>query len=98
MNTNETPMPSSDTKKVFPLKFPVMYQNTRYTTLSFRRPKVKDTRFLQEENSDPIGAQNNFFASLANVPPGVFDELDLIDMRAINAWFQSFTGDIETKS
>lgn len=91
--------PSPDTKKVFTLQYPVKFQETRYTQLALRRPKVKDTRFLLEKiDTDPLGAQADFLASLANVPPGVFDELDLVDMKAIVAWAMSFTNDIETKS
>lgn len=95
MNQTNPIFPSADTKKVFTLKFPVTYQNTTFTTLTLRRPKVKDTRFLMAKaDSDPLGAQTDFLGSLAQVPPGLFEELDLEDMAAINAWVDSFTKDI----
>jgi hypothetical protein len=75
-----------------PLEVPVTHQGTTYTKLSLRRPKVKDTRLLASKaDKDPIGANNDFIASLAEVPPAVIDELDLVDMGKISDWVDGFT-------
>ena len=89
--------PNGPTKQSFNLKFPVEVQSTKYTTLTLRRPKVKDTRLLIEKaDKDPLGAQLDFMAQLAQVPPQVFEELDLEDMSVIRKWVESFTKGIET--
>ena len=88
--------PNGPTKQSFNLKFPVEVQSTKYTTLTLRRPKVKDTRLLIDKaDTDPLGGQLDFMAQLAQVPPQVFEELDLEDMSVIRKWVESFTKDIE---
>ena len=80
----------------FKLQFPVTYQGTSYSALKLRRPKVKDTRLLIEKSeTDPLGAQCDFIAQLAEVPPGVIEELDLQDMTKIRGWVEVFTANIE---
>ena len=76
----------------FELEFPVTFQNTEYKKLTLRRPKVKDTQLLIDKaDKDPIGAQNDFVAQLAQLPPGVIGELDLEDMSVIRSWLEGFT-------
>jgi Phage tail assembly chaperone proteins, E, or 41 or 14 len=89
--------PSTGERKVVTLSIPVTHQGTKYTTLSLRRPKLKDSRLLVDADKDPIGAQANYFGQLAEVPPGLIEELDTADFKQLQGWVKSFTKDIEKK-
>jgi len=87
---------AGSTSKTFKLKFPFTSGGTNYAQLTRRRPKVKDTRLLNDKvDTDPIGAQSDFLAQLATVPPDVIEELDLEDMATIRKWVEGFTKNIE---
>jgi len=99
MSNNHQAIPSTGIKTTFDLQFPVSFQGTTYTRITMRRPKVKDTRLLvAKAENDAIGAQSDFLAQLAQVPPGVFEELDLEDAATINRWVEGFMKGIEKKS
>ena len=93
----QQPVPSSGTKTTLTLEVPVTFQNTEYRTLTLRRPKLKDARHLADIDKDAVGAQARYFANLAEVPPGVIEELDQVDFAVVKAWAESFTVDIEKK-
>jgi Phage tail assembly chaperone proteins, E, or 41 or 14 len=90
--------PSTGERMTLTLKFPVTFQGIPYATISLRRPKLKDSRLLVDAEKDPVGSQARFFGQLAEVPPGVIEELDAADFKELQGWVASFTSDIETKS
>lgn len=91
-------IPSIETSRTFTLTIPVDWNGQKITSLKIRRPKVKDTRLLLSDmDTDPIGGQSKYFASLAGQPAMVIEELDLADMKMIREWVESFTQDVEKK-
>lgn len=68
---------------VRPLAFPFELDGQEYLSLSFRRPRQTD--FEVEQTTREL------YASLAEVPPGVFVHVDPFDMAHINEWFTGVT-------
>ena len=79
--------------ETFELKYPVVYASNSYTTLAFRRPKVKDLKiFDMAQGNDGIRTQAQFLSTICvgNPPYQLFEELDLEDSNAINSWVKGF--------
>lgn len=73
------------------LKYPVSFQGTTYDKITLRRPRVKDTELLVDSKENAVRTNNNYLGQLAQLPPGVFAELDLADMRAVQKALESFS-------
>ena len=76
-------------KTDFTLDYPVARVGLpALTTLSLRRPKVRDLRALQSGAGSDADRSLRMIANLAEVEPDVIDELDPVDMAKINAWLE----------
>lgn len=79
----------SDT--VITLLYPVTVDGTAYTTLTMRRPKVRDERDARRGGSDPVDQELRLFGNLCEVGPNVMEELDAADYERIQeAYFDFF--------
>ncbi len=78
---------------IFNLKYPVTVKGQTFSTLTARRPKVRDIKLVTgpKAANDPIGAQNDLLAALCETPVEVFDEMDLEDARQFGEFVESFT-------
>lgn len=72
------------------LQYPVTHQGTEYTSLSMRRPKVRDDKAARKLAKDPAEQEIRLFANLCEVAPDVIDELDLADYQALQEAFRGF--------
>lgn len=88
-----TPSPSGSITVA--LKYPVKAKGLEVNKITLRRPKVKDTRILEGSGDGDLDASNKFMAQLSGLPPEVFDELDLADMKALQKVVEAFTKDVE---
>jgi hypothetical protein len=78
--------------KTFTLAYPVVFKGQTYLEIPMRRPKIRDLRIVSGPSAtlDPIGAQNKFLGALAELPEGVFEELDLEDAEQFTEYADSF--------
>jgi hypothetical protein len=75
----------------FLLKHPVEHRGNTISTLTGRRPKVRELRvFMKGVDRDSVGAMNNAIANLMEVDNAIIEELDLEDYGPIKKWFESF--------
>lgn len=88
-------MLETTTKKPFPLSVPVSHEGETYSEVTLRRPKGREIRNMRNRGSTPGIAGDLTFemmANLAEVPEGVFDEMDGGDVRKIEAWLEGILG------
>ena len=73
------------------LEYPVTVDGTTYTTLTMRRPKVRDERDARRGGSGPVDQELRLFGNLCEVAPGVMEELDAADYdRLQDVYFDFF--------
>ena len=72
------------------LQFPVTHQGQEYTSLTMRRPKVRDDKAARRGSNDPADQELRLFANLCEVAPEVIDELDMADYQALQDAFRGF--------
>ena len=73
------------------LEYPVTVDGAKYTTLTMRRPKVRDERDAQREGGSSAEQELRLFGNLCEVAPGVMEELDAADYDRIqDAYFDFF--------
>ena len=72
------------------LKYPIMYEGRPYNSLTLRRPKGKDMRHLPNNNDMGAAGMFPFYARLTEVDNGLFDELDMGDIRKVGAVAEAF--------
>ncbi len=76
------------------LKYPVTVDGQEYTSLTMRRPKVKDRRVAAKQKTDE-DKEITLISNLCDVPPSVIDELDSADynhlQKALIGFFDSTT-------
>jgi hypothetical protein len=75
------------------LDFPVDLDGDNFSTLTMRRPKVKDTRETQRKGLSDFEAGLEMMARLCNVPPEVIAELDEIDAGKVQKQLEAFRGE-----
>lgn len=68
--------------EVLTLQFPVTFNEQEYTTLEFRRPKVRDNLIADKQNQADADKEIALMALLSDVDQGVIHELDMIDYVA----------------
>lgn len=73
-----------------PLQYPVTHEGTEYTSLSMRRPKVRDEKAARRVGKDPADQELRLVANLCEVAPDVLDELDLADYKAVQDAYRGF--------
>lgn len=72
------------------LEYPVTHQGTEYTSLTMRRPKVRDEKASRRGSTEPVEQELRLFANLCEVAPEVVDELDLGDYKRLQDAFRNF--------
>lgn len=72
------------------LKHTIVVDGTTYTSLSLRRPKVRDLLHAAKLGGTDAEQEINQFAALAGVAPKVIEELDLVDYKALQEKVQAF--------
>lgn len=72
------------------LEYPVTHQGTEYTSLTMRRPKVRDSRDAQRGGGGNSDHEIRLFANLCEVPPSVIEEMDMKDYMQIQAAYEGF--------
>ncbi|CAG9297574.1 phage tail assembly protein [Celerinatantimonas diazotrophica] len=68
--------------EVLTLQFPVTFNEKEYTTLEFRRPKVRDNLIADKQNQADADKEIALMALLSDVEQGVIHELDMMDYVA----------------
>ncbi len=69
---------------------PVTIDNQAYTTLSMRRPKVRDMLASDKQGGSDGEKEIRIFTNLCEVPPSVIEEMDLVDYRKLQEVHQDF--------
>lgn len=72
------------------LQHPVKVQGQDYTSLTMRRPKVKDEKAARRAGKDPADHEVRLIANLCEVVPDVIEELDLADYKAVQDAYRGF--------
>ena len=73
------------------LEYPVTVDGTTHTTLTMRRPKVRDERDAQRGGGTTGEMELRLFGNLCEVAPAVMEELDAADYdRLQDAYFDFF--------
>ena len=72
------------------LEHPFDHQGTTYTSLTMRRPKVRDEKAARRVAKDDAEREIRLLANLCEVVPEVIEELDLADYRALQEAFTGF--------
>ena len=73
------------------LEYPVTVDGTTYTTLTMRRPKVRDERDARRDGGGPVDQELRLFGNLCEVAPAVMEELDAADYdRLQDVYFDFF--------
>jgi len=80
----------SQSKQQIELEFPLNDGGQELSTLTLRRPKVRD--MLHGANKDSSDADNEvrLFASLCDIPPTLIEEMDLLDYQKLQAAYSGF--------
>lgn len=82
METTQTPYPQV-AKEIVHLDYPMVFQGTEITALSFRRPRVKDQVIASKQNKDDADKEIHLMALLAEVEPALIQELDMSDYEKV---------------
>lgn len=72
------------------LKQPVTVDGQTYSTLSLRRPKVRDMLVSDKIGGSDAEKEIRIFANLCEMAPAVIEELDLADYQALQKAYQGF--------
>lgn len=73
------------------LQYPVTVDGTTHTTLTMRRPKVRDERDARRGGGDVVDQELRLFGNLCEVAPSVMEDLDAADYDRIqDAYFDFF--------
>lgn len=72
----------------FTLKFPIEHGGETISSLSLRRPKVRDIRKLQNGRGNDGDRSLAMIADLAECDPKLLDEMDPEDLGQINEWLE----------
>lgn len=74
--------------KTFPLRYPAEHGGVSVSEVTLRRPKGRDIRRLASGKGTNVDVSFNMIANLAEVDPGVVDDIDAEDLADINAWLE----------
>ena len=76
-----------------PLQYPVEMDGAKLEELAMRRPLVRDLRAAQRAagaGALPSDTEVRLFANLCEVPPDLFDKMDLGDYFRVQEVYQGF--------
>lgn len=76
--------------KEITLKYPVTVDNQEYTTLTMRRPRVRDQLAVEKIKGSEGHREVRLLANLADVSPQVLEELDMMDYGALQEAYRDF--------
>jgi hypothetical protein len=76
--------------KPIELEYPVAFKSKEYTTLTMRRPKVRDQLAADKAGVTQAERETALFGNLCDVPPGVIEELDMKDYGQLQERYESF--------
>ncbi|WP_336814912.1 phage tail assembly protein [Bosea sp. MMO-172] len=72
------------------LRFPVSVDAVTHTTLTMRRPKMKDSLAATKAPGTPFERDIFLFARLCDVAPNVIEELDELDAGELADQLEAF--------
>ncbi|MDZ4377991.1 MAG: phage tail assembly protein [Xanthomonadaceae bacterium] len=72
------------------LQFPVQSDGVRISSLSMRRPKVRDMLLAEKQGANPAEREVRMIANLCEVAPVVIEDLDFADYSAAQRVLQGF--------
>ena len=81
--------PDNNTAKIT-LSFPVNFNGKEYKELELRRPKVRDQIIADKQNDNNADKEIHLASLLANVDPGVIQELDMDDYTEVQKCIVGF--------
>jgi Phage tail assembly chaperone proteins, E, or 41 or 14 len=74
------------------LKYPVEFDAKKYSSLTMRRPKTKDSKIVAKSGGDEMSKGILLLANLCDVAPGVIEELDEYDAAKLGKQLEAFRG------
>ena len=84
---------SDQTKQAVALKYPVQAAGVVYDRLVMRRAKGRDLKLARKQaGGDEAEMDSYLMATLCDVSVDVIDELDLVDLRAMQEAMRDFLG------
>lgn len=81
-----------------PLQFPITVDGQEITSLTMRRPKVRDSFKAKRLPGDDFDKGLSIMADLTEQPQEVLLELDEVDLEALQSQYGRFTGRAMTES
>lgn len=75
-------------KHTITLDYPVTFGGETVSSLSFRRPKVRDIRRLATADGGDADRSIKMMADLCEREVDLLDEMDPVDFAKINAWLE----------
>jgi len=81
---------SQSTQQQIDLEFPLNDSGQELTTLTIRRPKVRDMLHSSDKDSSNADNEVRLFASLCDIPPTLIEEMDLLDYQKLQAAYSGF--------
>ena len=84
---------SGQTKQTIELQYPVQHGGVTYTQLAMRRAKGRDLKLARKQaGGDDADMDSYLMANLCDVSAEVIDELDMVDLRAVQEVLRDFLG------
>lgn len=75
---------------VIALAYPIETEGTTLSTITLRRPKVRDMLAAQQAGTTDQEREMHMFANLAEVSPEAIHALDLVDYYKLQQAYQGF--------
>ena len=72
------------------LEHPVTVDGSQITTLTMRRPRVRDERDARRGGGTPVDQELRLFGNLCEVTPATIEELDMADYLRMQKVYESF--------
>ena len=73
------------------LNYPVQFEGRNVSSLSLRRPIVRDFLIATKTGQDEISREINLFANLCNVSPEMIEQMDMSDYAKLQKTYADFT-------
>lgn len=81
---------NADGSKTVTLEFPIQSMGEKVTTITLRRPKVKEARAM-DSASGSVGKTAALIGKLAEMEPSAVDTIDLVDFTSLSEVIEGFT-------
>ena len=73
------------------LRYPVMHEGETISSLTMRRPRLRDLLAADRLQGTDAAKEVRIFASLCEVAPDALEEMDLADYAALQSAYRRFT-------